>query len=243
MGLQLIQADKLKLSEFVRSEDKSIRGFSSVGPDLHVSHSGKVVLVLPIRGVLSHHDYGTNVYNIIQSLEYAYGSSNIDGIILRVCSPGGFALAGNALYAAVNDKNKPVYALVNLAASAAYKAILTCDKIYAESPESEFGSIGSLFSINVLSDMFNNIGVKDFYADKSVMKNDVWRAFDNYDPSLVKKYINETNELFLDSVIKHRNLSKDSEALDGRLVFYEEAKKLGLADGISSLSQIISSHF
>ena len=243
MGIQLIQADKLKLSEFVRSEVKSFGGFSSIGPDLHVSSSGKVVLVLPVRGILAHHDYGTNVYNIIQSLEYAYGSSNINGIILRVCSPGGYALAANALYAAVNDKNKPVYALVNLAASAAYKAILPCDQIYAESTASEFGSIGSLFSIDVLSDMFNNIGVKDFYADKSVKKNDVWRAFDNYDPSLVQKYINETNELFLDSVIKHRNLSKDSEALDGRLVFYEEAKKLGLADGISSLSQIISSHF
>lgn len=243
MGIQLIQADKLKLSEFVRSEAKSFGGFSSIGPDLHISSSGKVVLVLPVRGILAHHDYGTNVYNIIQSLEYAYGSSNINGIILRVCSPGGYALAANALYAAVNDKNKPVYALVNLAASAAYKAILPCDQIYAESTASEFGSIGSLFSIDVLSDMFNNIGVKDFYADKSVKKNDVWRAFDNYDPSLVQKYINETNELFLDSVIKHRNLSKDSEALDGRLVFYEEAKKLGLADGISSLSQIISSHF
>lgn len=173
-------------------------------------------------------------------LRQLYQDSRIAGIILKVNSGGGYSTAGDVLFNAIKDKNKPVVVHSLFMASAALKGTLLADEIIAASDSTTIGSIGTMMVIPkwyVESAKESDI---ELYSEKSPNKNAAWRALKNgeYEPFI--KELTANDEVFMSEVAKHRPLKGSSkyqeETLSGATFMAKEAKRRGLIDGIGSLN-------
>ena len=98
---------------------------------------------------------------LIRDLRRAWKNDKVDGILLRIDSPGGSALASDEIWAAIQEirKDKPVYAsMSDVAASGGYYIAMACDTIIA-APSTITGSIGVIMAIPNLAGTMKNIGV------------------------------------------------------------------------------------
>jgi protease-4 len=98
------------------------------------------------------------------------GESNAQAVVLSIESPGGTTTGSERLYEEIRrlstEKKKPVVAVVGtLAASGAYIAALSADRIFAQG-NSLVGSIGVLIEYPNFAGLLDKVGVK-FEAVKS----------------------------------------------------------------------------
>lgn len=197
--------------------------------------------VIPLKGTMFVDDtwceYGA--LSICNMLDEAYSNSDIPFVVMEVDSGGGIGQAGYLIRDKIAEKNKPVYAWVINAGSAAYNAISTADKILLANESSQVGSIGAYYSLR--KDVAAEYGklIVDVYAKQSVDKNAAGRAFVlNGDTSIFEKQATEAAQQFIDSVKANRPDVKD-EALTGNMYAGEAAIKMGLADEIvGSISNV-----
>ena len=95
-------------------------------------------------------------------LEKVAASDKVQGVILRIDSPGGTTAGSEAVYEAVRKiaKNKPVVAVMDtVAASGGYITAIAADRIVARG-NTITGSIGVIFSFPEVSKLLDTIGVK-----------------------------------------------------------------------------------
>lgn len=99
--------------------------------------------------------------SLIKQLRKAAENKNVKGILLRIDSPGGSALASDEIWEAIRDirKTKPVYAsMSDVAASGGYYIAMACDTIIAH-PSTITGSIGVIMAIPNISGTLGKIGI------------------------------------------------------------------------------------
>ena len=192
---------------------------------------------------------GSSVFpaRIFNELEKAKKDSSIKGIVLRINSPGGSALASNLISNKLKEisKEKPVYISIGgVAASGGYYIAANGNKIFAEK-ESITGSIGVVSLIPNFNEMMKKIDVnvesvkKGEYSDLfSLTKNFTAEDEEKIYGSSVKVY----NE-FLDVVAQGRGLDRNyvHTIAQGKVWLGEEGKELGLVDEIGGLEDTISS--
>ncbi|WP_291255874.1 signal peptide peptidase SppA [Fusobacterium sp.] len=192
---------------------------------------------------------GSSVFpaRIFNELEKAKKDSSIKGIVLRINSPGGSALASNLISNRLKEisKEKPVYISIGgMAASGGYYIAANGNKIFAEK-ESITGSIGVVSLIPNFNEMMKKIDVnvesvkKGEYSDLfSLTKNFTADDEEKIYGSSVKVY----NE-FLDVVAQGRGLDRNyvHTIAQGKVWLGEEGKELGLVDEIGGLEDTISS--
>lgn len=192
---------------------------------------------------------GSSVFpaRIFNELEKAKKDSSIKGIVLRINSPGGSALASNLISNRLKEisKEKPVYISIGgVAASGGYYIAANGNKIFAEK-ESITGSIGVVSLIPNFNEMMKKIDVnvesvkKGEYSDLfSLTKNFTAEDEEKIYGSSVKVY----NE-FLDVVAQGRGLDRNyvHTIAQGKVWLGEEGKELGLVDEIGGLEDTISS--
>lgn len=97
----------------------------------------------------------------IKNLRKAADDEDVNGIIIRIDSPGGSAFASDEMWAAIQEvrKRKPVFAsMSDVAASGGYYMAMACDTIIAH-PATITGSIGVIMALPNLSGTMNKIGV------------------------------------------------------------------------------------
>jgi protease-4 len=97
----------------------------------------------------------------IKNLRKAADDDDVNGIIIRIDSPGGSAFASDEMWAAIQEvrKHKPVYAsMSDVAASGGYYMAMACDTIITH-PATITGSIGVIMALPNLSGTLNKIGV------------------------------------------------------------------------------------
>jgi protease-4 len=97
----------------------------------------------------------------IKNLRKAADDKDVNGIIIRIDSPGGSAFASDEMWAVIQEvrKRKPVYAsMSDVAASGGYYMAMACDTIIAH-PATITGSIGVIMALPNLSGTLNKIGV------------------------------------------------------------------------------------
>ena len=97
----------------------------------------------------------------IKNLKKAADDDNVNGIIIRIDSPGGSAFASDEMWAAIQEvrKRKPVYAsMSDVAASGGYYMAMACDTIITH-PATITGSIGVIMALPNLSGTMGKIGV------------------------------------------------------------------------------------
>lgn len=184
---------------------------------------------------------------IISELERARKDKNVKGIVLRINSPGGSALASNIINRKIKEvgKEKPVYVSIGgVAASGGYYIAVAGDKIYAEK-ESLTGSIGVVSLIPNFKELLGKIDVnvevvkKGEYSDLfSLSKEFTEKDEEKIYASSLKVYSE-----FLDVVAQGRKLDRNyvHSIAQGKVWLGEEGKELGLVDGIGGLEATISS--
>ena len=181
--------------------------------------------------------------SFVEDLMNAYNHPNVMGIIIETNSGGGESLAGNMLNSAIQDRNKPVVGFGHLVASAAYRALSGADEIIASSEASEFGSIGTMISLD--SKILNKYRSRfaDFYGGSAPGKNSDFRAAISGDFSGIQKRVDELTLSFQNQIKAARQLRGSentiNETVNGSMFNAIESKKRGLVDMVGTMQTAV----
>ncbi|MBR9998283.1 MAG: signal peptide peptidase SppA [Cyclobacteriaceae bacterium] len=174
-------------------------------------------------------------------------NKRVKGIVLRINSGGGSALASDVIWNEIRQtaEEKPVIAsLSDVAASGGYYLAMGCDSIVA-SPTSITGSIGifgMIFNMqglfeNKLGLTFDNINTGNFSGLYTVT-----RPLTDYEKQIVQNDVERGYRTFTTKAAEGRNmeLEKMLELAGGRVWSGIEARDIGLIDVFGTLEDAIS---
>lgn len=224
-----------------------------VEKELSGSGSSKV-LMLDLSGVISaveeqsFYPLPSQVARLKEALSRAAADSDVQALVLRINSPGGTVTASDVLYHELRTfkqkKKIPIIAsIMDIGASGGYYVAMGADKIMAH-PSSVTGSLGVIMLTMNANGLLEKIGVHAA-AITSGPKKDMgspFRAMTDDERAIFQSVINGFYERFL-TVIKEgrRNLTADEirKLADGRIYSGEQAKDVGLVDGIGYLDDAV----
>lgn len=188
--------------------------------------------------------YGT--LEIAAKLNEAFASKKISAVVLDIDSGGGSVNSIPPLTNLLSGKNKPVVALADVAASAAYFVAAGCDHIMADNSLSAgFGSIGVVTSFADMQPYWELQGVKfhTIYAPESKDKNLAFEKALKGDYELLQSEILSPLAVQFQNHVKQTRgarLKADTPGvLSGKMFFAEDALKAGLIDGIGNMQQAV----
>ncbi len=180
---------------------------------------------------------------LIKELDMAGENPNIRGIVLRIDSPGGSALASEVINAKMKEIGKPIYiSMGGTAASGGYYISSAGQKIYA-SRGTVTGSIGVVSIIPNFSEVSEKLGVNTEIIEKGKFSG-IYSLFNEMTEE-ERERIYESSlgvyEEFKERVSGGRGI--DSESLEkiagGRVWLGEEAVENGLVDEIGGIEDAI----
>lgn len=173
-------------------------------------------------------------------------NSRIRALILRIDSPGGTVVGGESLYRAIMEVagKKPVVAVIGqLGTSAAYMAALPANRIFAHEG-SVTGSIGVILQATEITGLLKMLGISA-EAIKSGPLKATPNPLEQITPAAreaAQLLVDDLFEMFLDMVVKGRNLTKDDvrKIADGRVFTGRMALKNGLVDEIGGEREAVA---
>jgi protease-4 len=183
---------------------------------------------------------------VARALKSAEGDPRISGILLRVDSGGGDALASELMYRAVLEakKSKPVVASMgDVAASGGYYAAAGADEIVAN-PTTLTGSIGVFYIKPALEGLANKLGVRHEILSRGplVGLTDLFRPWGTEEKEAAQKWVDFIYDNFINDVANARRMPKEKVnlAAQGRVWSGEDAKARGLVDGLGGLDGAVA---
>jgi protease-4 len=184
--------------------------------------------------------------NIREALREAEKDKKIKAVVIRIDSPGGSALASEAMWQAVRRvaKVKPVTISVgSMAASGGYYLASSGDTIFAD-PTAIVGSIGVVGGKFVYSDLFGKLGLstESFVRGQNADLFSSSTEWNDLQRQQVTAWMKQTYDQFITRVMTTRTGKiKDIDAVArGRIFSAEEALKLGMVDKIGGIQDTIS---
>lgn len=182
------------------------------------------------------------------TLQELAANPNVDGIILKVDSPGGAVNGTEDLARIFGSIKKPKMAYVDgTAASAAMWVSSAADEIMLNGNTAMVGSIGTMTSFADMKPALEKAGVKfhNIKASRSVDKNtDFDKALAGEYDGYIKNVLDPINAVFTSTIEKNRagkiDVSKE-DVLTGKTYIGKAAIKAGLADSIGSMDDAIKS--
>jgi len=217
------------------------------------------ILLMDITGFISERDkesglLGSSSPSIMsqvrETLQKAEDDTAIDGVIVRINSPGGTITASDIIHHDIvrfKDRRKvPVYAcIMSIGTSGGYYIAAATDNITAH-PTSITGSFAVMMMTMNIEGLMNKIGVSELTI-KSGDKKDLLSPFRPATPEekqIVQTIINQFHKKFVDTIIARlgNTLSrKDIELLaDGRIYSSEQALTAKLIDRVGYLDDVIT---
>lgn len=182
---------------------------------------------------------------MVRAFEKARRNPGVRAVVLRVNSPGGWALAGEEIYHAGTNaaEVKPlVVSMGNVAASGGYYIAMPSSRIFAN-PGTITGSIGIYGGKVDLSRLHDKIGVgKELYTrGRYAGMLTTMRPFTDDERQKYQSHLQAFYEHFVDLVASNRGLSNDSvdNLSRGRVWTGREAINNGLADETGGLKQAL----
>lgn len=182
---------------------------------------------------------------VVKDMRAMAENDDIKGVVLRINSPGGSALASAVMLREIEllRKKKPVVvSMGNLAASGGYYIATSASKVFAE-PHTITGSIG-VFGIvpNVGKMLENKLGVtfdEVELNDHAVMG--INKPLENAEAVKIQSEIERTYATFKNEVSKGRKMVADSveSIAQGRVWSGKRAKMLGLVDELGGLDAAV----
>jgi len=234
---------------FEGDSEKFLPHVSSFNQDSPNGSVAKNVAVISISGPLMKHDQEcgpAGMDTIGQWIKNLDADNSIGSIILKFDSPGGTVSGTASLGNIIRDCKKPIISFVDeMACSGAYWLSSQCDQIIAAIPRARIGSIGVMLSFMDIQPAWEKEGVvfHDIFSDLSTEKNKEWEElragkYENYK----KNVLNPLAQDFHAVITSKRNIT-DESILKGRVVFADEALKIGLIDKIASWDETLSIAF
>lgn len=207
------------------------------------------IAVIYAEGTVNYFEDSKKIGDIItpetiqKKLAIAEENPSIKGIVLRINSPGGSALASDIIYNSIKNTTKPVYiSMGGVAASGGYYIAVAGDKIYADK-QTLTGSIGVITMIPNASELMKKLDVnfstikKGDYADmESPTKEMTDDEKDKIRASSIKVY-----EEFVSKVAEGRKMSREDvlKVAGGRVWLGRKAKEIGLVDEIGGIEKAV----
>lgn len=169
---------------------------------------------------------------------------DVKHIILRVDSPGGTVSGMMELAADVAATQTPLTGFVeDLAASAGFWAIANADRIVANTPIANVGSIGVFMLVQDSSKMAEDVGIKVHILKTGEFKGAGAPGIEITEAQLeyIQQRVDRTFEEFLSVVQNGRGIERSAlmEIADGRVFPADEAVRLGLIDEVKSLDELV----
>jgi len=216
------------------------------------------ILLLDISGIISEQEKSGGLLGrstpsmvslIRESLYKAEKDKDLDGIILRINSPGGTVTASDIIHHDITEFKKrtkvPVQAcIMGIGTSGGYYIATAADRITAH-PTAITGSIGVVLMKFNVEGLMGKIGVEE-QTVKSGDKKDIMSPFRKATPEEVKlgqEIIDQLYGRFLDVVMARtgNTLSRGDlrKAADGRIYTAAQALQAGLIDTTGYLDDVV----
>lgn len=217
--------------------------------------NGHKIAILKLEGVIQNTSTGSflnsggyNHERFLDMIETAGEDSSVDGIILRVNSPGGGVVESDEIHDEIVEVqkkyDKPVYvSMGNTAASGGYYVSASADKIVAH-PATLTGSIGVIMQSINYAEFANNHGI-NFNTIKSGKFKDIMspsRKMTDKERKILQTMIDGLYKDFVQVIVEGRGMSEEKvrELGDGRVYTGQQAKENGLVDALGSLEDTIA---
>ncbi|HEY2828441.1 MAG TPA: signal peptide peptidase SppA, partial [Pirellulales bacterium] len=233
----------MKLMELISGGDQKTRASSS--QKIAVIYAvGEINSGESKSSMLSSESLGSET--IIKALREAEKDPKVVGIVLRVDSPGGSALASDLMWREITriKAKKPIVASMgDLAASGGYYISMGCTKIFAE-PGTLTGSIGVVTGKLALKGLMEKVGITTDSISRG--KNSGWMSSDEpFSPSekeVIMRMMQDCYKQFTEKAAQGRNMEvKQLESLaGGRLYTGRMAKQVKLVDELGTLDDAVA---
>jgi len=206
--------------------------------------------VIPVTGMIQDGKGRQNAVGsepMIKALEKAAHDPNIDAVVLRVDSPGGSALASDAIWrtACLLGREKPVIASMgDVAASGGYYIAMAAERILAN-PSTITGSIGVItvrLSFEKLCERLQiwreSSGGADPYA---TMAGDFHRDWSDAEKDRIDGVVDELYHDFIKKAAECRGMDLETmrNQAEGRVFSGAEALDNGLIDQLGGLEDAV----
>ena len=170
----------------------------------------------------------------------------IKAVVIRIDSPGGSALASEAMYQSVRRvaESKPVIVSIGgMAASGGYYLACAGDTIYAD-PAGIVGSIGVVGGKLVLSGLYDKVGLTTatFSRGKNADLFSETQPWDDRQEQLVRRWMESTYDQFTKRVMETRGDKIDDigEVAKGRIFLAEQGLELGMVDHLGGIDDALA---
>lgn len=170
---------------------------------------------------------------------------NIKGLVLRIDSPGGSALASEVIWQAMREvaENKPVYCSVgNLAASGGYYIACAADEIYV-SPQSILGSIGVVGGKMTLKGLYDWAGINVHERNRGPLASmfSSTKPFTDKQRDMIRSSMRHVYDQFVNRIELGRGnrIADIDKVARGRLFTGNQCVANGLADKTANLEQAV----
>ena len=244
-GIALIQTMK-KASP---SDKSPSAGASAL---MKLKATGPANAIVPIYGVITVAEQGPmfrpmSADRIVRRLKTLSEKEDVKGVVLRINSPGGSVGAVQEIYDEIlrlkNAGKNGVVSMGDVAASGGYYVSAPADRIFADAG-SLTGSIGVIFEVGNVQELFKKIGVK-IEAVKSAEHKDIaspFRAMTEKERQILQSVINDAYDQFVTAIVDGRKLDREKvlALADGRIYTGTQAKAEGLIDEIGNLEAAIA---
>jgi len=214
------------------------------------------ILVLNVNGTIQDtgDDYsslfGTSGYqhrNFLKMIDQAAEDDSIEGVVLRVNSPGGGVVESAEIHKKLvefkEETEKPVYvSMGSMAASGGYYIAAPADKIFAL-PDTLTGSLGVIMQGVNYSGLAEKYGVS-FDTIKSGEFKDIMspsREMTEDERKILQTMVDNSYQGFVDVISAGRNMSESEvrAIADGRIYDGRQAKELHLVDELGYFEETV----
>lgn len=213
------------------------------------------IVVLNLEGVIQDtgetgfiNEVGYHHERFLTMLDQAGIDESVDGIILKMNTPGGGVVESAEIHDKVvqirEETEKPIYvSMGNTAASGGYYIAAPADKIVAH-PATLTGSIGVIMESINFSELADQVGI-DFKTIKSGEFKDIMsssRDMTEDEEVILQTMIDEMYDDFVQVIIDGRDMSEAEvkKLADGRVYTGTQAQELDLVDEIGTFEDTIA---
>ena len=181
---------------------------------------------------------------IRNAIETILNEDLIQGVIVRVDSPGGSAIASEVMWQGIDrlKSEKPVWVSVgSMAASGGYYVLSAGDKVFVN-PSSIVGSIGVVGGKYAMGDLYEKAKINIVERSRGPMSGlfSTTSSWDSSQLAMMRSEMRETYELFTSRVEAGRDGIDLSKTAEGRLFLGRDAVDLKMADELGGLDDAIN---
>lgn len=221
--------------------------FALVFPSADVGRpGGDHAALIEITGTIAA-DEVASADNIVGGLREAFENEAAKAVLLRINSPGGSPVQSGYVYDEIRRlraeyPDKKVYAVIaDIGASGAYYIAAAADEIYADKA-SLVGSIGVVGGGFGFTGLMDRIGIdrRLYTAGENKAFLDPFSPEKENEVAFWQQVLETTHRQFIDQVRKGRGdrLADDESLFSGLVWTGEQARELGLIDGLGSASYV-----